>query len=127
MEYIAFIEKDTLFFKGYHYNGETFICFLQWTGNEEMLTKLEKFISSTDLSTEYNEEYPTFVININNKLSESTVNEMMKLNCNSFIKLNGKFNYSVLENESTIEMDPIIKIQTIYKDFNYCRIKNYFK
>ena len=117
MEYITFIEHN-------HKENESFIMFLQWTGNEEMLTKLRDFIVSADPSNLCG-DYSEFEMDINNKVSESTANEMIKLDygsySNMYQKVNGTFLYSALD-----EMDAEKKASQLDEDFFHCKIRYCF-
>jgi len=117
MEYITFIERN-------HKENESFIMFLQWTGNEEMLTKLRDYIVSADPSNMCG-DYSEFEMDIKNKVSESTVNEMIKLDygsySNMFQKASGKFVYSALD-----EMDSEEKAHQLDEHFYHCKIRYYF-
>ena len=130
MEYITFIEHNRK-------ERESFIFFLQYTGNEEMLTKLHTFVESAD-SSYMDGDYSKFEMNIQNKLSESAVNEMITVQYGSysrmFQKVNGKFSYwfpDEMEDEDEtiikIKMDPEEKANKLDGCFFGCLIKGYFK
>ena len=117
MEYITFIERN-------HKENESFIMFLQWTNNEELLTKLRDYIVSADPSNMCG-DYSEFEMDIKNKVSESTANEMIKLGygsySNMYQKVNGTFLYSALD-----EMDAEKKAHQLDEHFFHCKIRYYF-
>ena len=119
MEYITFIENN-------HKENEMFIFFLQYNGNEEMLTKFHEFLSSANYDM-YG-DYSDFQMDIKNKLSESTVNQMIKLQYGSysqmFQKINGKFSFWILDET---EMDPEKKGHILDKYLFGCKISAYFE
>ena len=123
MEYISFIEHS-------YKENETFIFFLQYTGNEESLTKLSKLISSANY-TYMSGDYSNFDMDIIVKLSESTVNELIQLPfgyfSRMFQKVNGKLSYDFLEEKFDNEMIPEEIAETLDEYFGNCHIKYYFK
>jgi hypothetical protein len=71
MDYITFIENN-------HKDHEVFICYLQYTGNEEELDKLNTILSKSDFSKMCG-DYSNFSMDINTRISEEAVNQHIKL------------------------------------------------
>ena len=73
--------------------NESFIYFMQYTGNEETIASFSEFISKADYD-EIGGDYVKFEIDTENLVSENTANEMIKCNFGSyscmFSKLTGK-------------------------------------
>jgi hypothetical protein len=89
MEYITFIEKN-------HKENETFIFYLQYTGNEEELQKLSNLIEEADFSS-FRGDYSDFTMDVEHRISEDAVDQHCKLGyvgyTYMFQKANGKFEY----------------------------------
>lgn len=66
MEFITFIEKNTK-------EQETFIFYLQWTGNEEKLTDLYEFVKDASYDDLAGGEYSFVSMNIDVKIPEQFV------------------------------------------------------
>jgi hypothetical protein len=73
---------------------ESFIYFMQYTGNEKTIASFAKFISKADYDNMDGGEYVKFEIDTKNLVSENTADEMIKCNFGSysymFSKLTGK-------------------------------------
>ncbi len=84
--YISFIENS-------HKNNCSYICFLQYNGNEEELNKLYTYITAQE-GYEGNGDMSEFIMDINTIYSEQTVNDTLKLkgmNHTKFYKCTGNF------------------------------------
>lgn len=119
MEYVTFIEND-------HDRTITSVFFLQWNNNEAMLMNLCEHVS---WSGEVDKEgvFSSFDMDIENRLSESTVNEMIKLECGSFKKLNGTFSYDFSDEYYDGGLDTYNMGYRFVQNFSQCGIRNYFK
>jgi hypothetical protein len=73
---------------------ESFIYFMQYTGNEKTIASFANFISKADYGNLEGGDYVKFEINSKNLVSENTADEMIKCNFGSysymFSKLTGK-------------------------------------
>ena len=74
--------------------NESFVYFMQYTGNEETIASFADFISKADYDNLEGGDYVKFEIDTKNLVSENTANEMIKCNFGSysymFTKLTGK-------------------------------------
>ena len=74
--------------------NESFVYFIQYTGNEKTLTSFADFISKANYDNMDGGEYVKFEIDTKNLVSENTADEMIKCNFGSysymFSKLTGK-------------------------------------
>jgi len=74
--------------------NESFIYFMQYTGNEETIASFADFVSKADYDDMEGGDYVKFEIDTENKVSENTADEMIKCNFGSyshmFSKLTGK-------------------------------------
>ena len=70
MEFVTFTEHN-------HKENETFVFYLQWTGNEAALTLLQRAVDMSDISI-MDGDYSSFTMN-NEKIPESIVNQQCKL------------------------------------------------
>ena len=124
LEFVMFLEQNTK-------EHELFIFYLQWTHNEEALTKLEYIIDNAN----YDEMYGDFVmlsLDTTIKFTESVVDlhcSMKKdLNgfCHLFNKCNGRFNYFDRPRIITEEQDEYELAELLVDDFYTCRIRKMF-
>jgi hypothetical protein len=90
-------EVDMKFILLHEFNtkeNESFIYFMQYTGNEETIASFSEFISKADYGNLEGGEYVKFEIDSKNLVSENTADEMIKCNFGSysymFSKLTGK-------------------------------------
>ena len=103
MEFITFVERNNK-------ECEVFLSYLQYTGNESELQRLEKFMrtSKTDLSGSH---YSDFQINLDVRFSADVVNQMCKLPYGQysgmFEKVAGKFKFPPLEDTNALRMDEL--------------------
>lgn len=106
MEFITFVERNNK-------ECEVFLSYLQYTGNEAELQRLEKFMraSKTDLR---GGDYSDFQINLDVRFSADVVNQMCKLPygeyASMFEKVAGKFKFPPLEDtedDNAIRMDEL--------------------
>lgn len=74
MKFVALTERNNK-------EHETFYFFLQWEGNEEALTLLNRIVNSADVTEMYYGDFSIFRMNLDmkfNKFSENTIKEMRK-------------------------------------------------
>ena len=90
-------EVDMKFILLHEFNtkeNESFIYFMQYTGNEKTIASFAEFISKADYGNLDGGEYVKFEIDTKNLVSENTADEMIKCNFGSysymFSKLTGK-------------------------------------
>jgi hypothetical protein len=106
---------------------ETFIFFLQYDGNENIINTLKDIIESTDFS-EMDGDYSTFEINTHNKISEKTVEELCSIQLGSYSDLfsecRGDFNFPYDDFEFLSDTEKARKLDEL---FYACQIRNYFK
>jgi hypothetical protein len=118
MEYITFIERN-------HKEGEVFLSYLQYTGNEDELQKLEKFMSGskTDLRGGHCSE---FQINLDVRFSVDVVDQMCKLPygeyARMFEKVSGKFKFPLedTEGDTALRMDEMFGCNNISRYIERC-------
>ena len=119
--------KFVIFRENNKKENESFIFFLQYDNNEEMIHKLEEIINSTDFSY-MDGDYSSFEINTSNKLSEQTVNELTSIKIGSFYSMftacRGKFNFNYGDFEVLTDTEKASKLDEL---FYACRIVNFFK
>ena len=105
---------------------ETFIFFLQYTGNEEAINNLSYFIKNADTDDLYG-DYSKFQIDNTTLLSQSTVDELNNVNIGTFGPLftvcKGRviFNKREFDNLNSSELG--FKLDELYYA---CRISDYF-
>ena len=84
--------------------NESFVYFIQYTGNEKTLTSFADFISKANYDNMDGGEYVKFEIDTKNLVSENAADEMIKCNFGSynymFSKLTGKMAYPFHEDSS---------------------------
>lgn len=106
---------------------ETFIFFLQYDQNENMINKLKDIIDSTDFS-EMDGDYSSFEMDTQNKISEQTVDELCSIELGSysdlFTECRGKFNFPY---DAFTFLSDTEKARKLDELFYACRIKDYFK
>jgi hypothetical protein len=111
-EFVVFVEKN------YHEN-ETFLFYLQWTGNEDAIRLLEQNVKSVDY-----DDYPgSLTLDTSIKITEDAVDQMCKVDAaNSyhkmFTKCTGVFT-------CTFE-DRDVNTDTLYDMFYPCKISQMF-
>ena len=118
MEYITFIERN-------HKEGEVFLAYLQYTGNEDELQNLEKFMrsSKTDLRGGH---YSEFQINLDVRFSVDVVDQMCKLPygeyARMFEKVSGNFKFPLedTEGDTALRMDELFGGNNISKYIERC-------
>jgi hypothetical protein len=69
---------------------ESYIYFMQYTGNEETIDSFAEFISKADYSELEGGHYVKFEIDSKNLVSENTADEMIKCDFGMFSKPTGK-------------------------------------
>jgi hypothetical protein len=69
---------------------ESFIYFMQYTGNEKTIVSFANFISNACYGNLAGGDYVKFEIDTENLVSENTADEMRKCNFGSYYKLTGK-------------------------------------
>ena len=118
MKYASFVEIN-------HKDHETYIYYLQFDGNENELLALKDIIDNADISGMFG-DYSEFCIDINNLVSQDTVNEQIKINFNGykpFDVCNGKFDF---HEDDFFNLDDKEKALKLDEMFYACRIENYF-
>jgi len=111
MEYITFIERN-------HKEGEVFLSYLQYTGNEDELQKLEKFMSGGDCSD--------FQINLDVRFRVDVVDQMCKLPygwySRMFEKVSGKFKFPLddTEGDTALRMEELFGCNNISRYIVRC-------
>jgi hypothetical protein len=120
MQYIVFAEKN-------YKENETFVFYLQYTGNEKKLEKFAKFLKKANYNF-MDGDYSTFSMQISAQISQQSVNEHLRINLGSYDRMfqvcKGIFTFDLdtLENLSDIEI-----ANTLDELFYLCRICHYFK
>jgi len=98
--------------------NESFVYFMQYTGNEETIASFADFLSKADYDNMDGGEYVKFEIDTKNFVSENTADEMIKCNFGSynymFSKLTGKM-VSPFHGDSSEDMEGE-KIATLLND-----------
>jgi hypothetical protein len=131
--YISFVENNLK-------NNTSYICFLQYNGNEEELAKLYTYIKAYhDAEFEAYGEMSSFSMDINTFYTQQTVDQMLKLKIAdfaAFYKFNGKFTcplkYSIIkdfdkekdEDEYALRIEDLEDL--LHEHFYYCGINKYF-
>ena len=80
-------EVDMKFILLHEFNSkelESFIYFMQYTGNEKTIASFANFISKADYGNLEGGDYVKFEINSKNLVSENTADEMIKCNFGSY-------------------------------------------
>ena len=120
MEFITFKENNKK-------ENESFIFFLQYTNNEEALENLSYYIEKADPS-DLNGDFSSFEIDINTKISESSVHELEKVNLGTFGPLftvcKGLFSFNKEMFDEVEESEWALKLDSLYYA---CRISDHFK
>ena len=120
MEFITFKENNKK-------ENESFIFFLQYTNNEEALENLSYYIEKADPS-DLNGDFSSFEIEINTKISESSVHELEKVNLGTFGPLftvcKGLFSFNKEMFDEVEESEWALKLDSLYYA---CRISDHFK
>ena len=131
--YISFVENNLK-------NHTSYICFLQYNGNEKEIAKLYRYIKAYhDAEFEAYGEMSSFSMDINTFYSEQTVDQMRKLviaDFAAFYKYNGKFTcplkYYIIKDfdEEQDEDEYALRIEDLedllHEHFYYCGINKYF-
>ena len=107
MEYITFVEN-----KSSHNEAKVIVTYLQYTGNESELQKLEDYM---------NGGCSNFQMVLSIKFSEYEVNHMCTLSYGNK-KVNGTFKFPLEHNASNENI-----AQKLDQAFYGCKISNYFK
>jgi hypothetical protein len=123
LEFVLFSEKN-------HKENELFIFYLQWTGNEDELTKLNNLVSKA----EYQDgDWSEYYMDLTVKLPESHVDLHCKLSdMNSyhrlFKKVIGKFTYPFPASFIPIldEYDEYETQECLVDELYSCKIPNWF-
>ena len=135
-KFVAFVENSNK-------EKSSYICFLQYNGNEEELNKLYAYIKAQE-NCEGCGDMSEFSMDIDTLFSEQTVDENLKLkgmNHTYFYKCIGKFQCPLTEkivdddndedNDEDDDDDDEIKIEDVYQlveeTFYACRIIYMFK
>ena len=112
-EFIAFIEQN-------HKENETFVFYLQWTGNEDALTRLEESVENAMYDDMYG-DYSSFSMDTSVKLTEDAVTQMCRLKFGTysrmFTKCTGVFKYP---------FDGQISAEELDRAFYACKIERMF-
>ena len=107
--------------------NETFVFFLQYTGNEKEINKLVYYIKNAN-TDDLNGDFSIFSIDENNMISESAVKELIKVDLGSYSSLfnmcKGKFYFDETLFTSISKDDWGLKLDNLYYP---CRISTYFK
>lgn len=125
------LEFVVLYEKNYTYK-EVFVFYLQWTGNEEAITLLEKITSKAlyeDYEYKCNNEYSFICVDIENLIPESAVDIHCRLidpnsYCPLFTKLTGKFKCPFKEEDYDIDEYELPSL--INEELYDCRIRDMF-
>lgn len=122
LEFVTFIEKN-------HKENETFIFFLQWTGNEAELRLLERATNKALLDDMYG-DYVEVHLDASARLSEATVDQMCRVSDTNnyhrmFTKCTGTFKCPLTEEEIETE-DEYLLARTLDESFYSCKIEQMF-
>jgi hypothetical protein len=111
-EFVAFIEQN-------HKENETFVFYLQWTGNEDALTRLEESVENA--YDDMDGDYSSFSMDTSVKLTEDAVTQMCRLKLGTyssmFTKCTGVFKYP---------FDGQISAEELDRAFYACKIERMF-
>jgi hypothetical protein len=122
LEFVPFIEKNTK-------ENETFVFYLQWTGNEEQLTLLNKAIEKACYDDIYG-DYSMVTMDIDIKIPESAVDIHKRIGSfngyhKMFTKCVGKFRCPF--DIETIDSTDECEMATLLDSFFFCcRIQKMF-
>ena len=120
MEYISFQENNKK-------ENESFIYFLQYTGNEDAINKLEYYVKSADTPDLYG-DFSTFEIDTSVKLKQTSVDDISRINLGyygpTFTVCKGKFNFDDSLFKNLDKSNIGLKLDELYYA---CRICDYFK
>jgi hypothetical protein len=116
-EFVAFIEQN-------HKENETFVFYLQWTGNEDALTRLEESVENA-MYDDMDGDYSSFSMDTSVKLTEDAVKQMCRLKkfgtySRMFTKCTGVFKCPFDERVSAEELDSIFyacKIERMFSEY----------
>ena len=124
LEFVMFLERNTK-------ENELFIFYLQWTGNEEALTKFEAIINKAKYEEMFG-DYVILALDTDIKFPESAVNlhcsNKYYVNCyfRLFSKCSGRFTYFDKPNIITKEQNDYKLARLLDSDFNTCKIQKMF-
>jgi hypothetical protein len=120
MQYVVFAEKN-------HKEHETFIFYLQYTGNEKKIDKFAKLVERANFDF-MDGDYSEFLIQTSVKISEQSVIEHLRINLGSYARMfsvckgHFDFNFDSLEDLSDTDLACALD-----NNFFACRIKDFFK
>jgi hypothetical protein len=119
MTFIRFTEKN-------HKEHETFHFYLQWNGNEEALTLLQKIVDKSDDSEMYG-DCSTFTMDSTKQFTEEEVNLFCKLPCSNdyhgmFTKCTGTFYCPFQMEDLLTDNTALLLDETFYP----CKIERMF-
>jgi hypothetical protein len=122
LEFVTFIEKN-------HKENETFIFFLQWTGNQSELRLLESATNKALLDDMYG-DYVEVHLDASARLSEATVDQMCRVSDTNnyhpmFTKCTGTFKCPLTEEKIETE-DEYLLARTLDESFYSCKIEQMF-
>jgi hypothetical protein len=119
MKYVAFIEVN-------HKEHECYYTYLQYDGNEDVLNVFDQILKEADFSSMFG-DYSEFFIDINNLLSEETINEQCKIKFDGYYPFSvckGKFDFC---DEEFFNKDSKEKALLLDEMFYANQIQNYFE
>jgi len=120
MKFVTFQERNRK-------ENETFIFFLQYDNNEEMLRELHDVINASDFS-EMDGDYSEFSMDCVNILSESTVRELKSVDLGHYGPLftvcKGEFNFSTKDFWKLDSHEKAVKLDELFYSY---QITKYFK
>lgn len=98
--------------------NESFIYFMQYTGNEKTIDSFAEFISKADYGNLEGGEYVKFEIDSKNLVSENTADEMIKCNFGSYSYMFSKLTGKMVDpfNEDSVEDMKGDEIATLLND-----------
>ncbi len=120
-KYVMFMEKN-------HKEGDNFIFYLQYNGNEEEIVKLKNVVETANFDDLYG-DVSYFYIDTDNLISQSSVDEHI-VNTSfgnwgpMFQVCNGKMTFN---DEEYRELDASEIAKKLDEDFYHCRIKDLFE
>ena len=124
LEFVVFYERN-------HKENETFLFYLQWTGNETELTRLATCLSEADFR-ELRGDFVEVALDLGIKLPESVVDAhcQLKHTLNAyhpmFTKCTGVFHCPLDHSEIGLELNASDVAKLINENFFRCRIKRMF-